>query len=63
MNIQLLTGKTAYISTDAYVLLSDEEFDRLYRDMIADDVGDYLENPFSNLRTIEVLDFEIPEIE
>lgn len=63
MNIQLLTGKTGYISTETYVLLSDEEFDRLYRDMIADDVGDYLENPFSNLRTIEVLDFEIPEIE
>lgn len=64
--IQLPTGKTIYVSVyEYYFLLSEDDVDDFFQTCIADDVGDYMENPFSNRierGKIEVED-EIPDIE
>jgi hypothetical protein len=63
MNIQLSTGKTAYISIEQYLACSDEEYNLLINDIIADDNGEFLQNPFSSFKSSNIIDIELPEIE
>lgn len=49
MNIQLPTGNTITISVyEFFFLLDDKDVDLFYQSCIADDMGDYIDNPFSN---------------
>lgn len=46
--LQLPTGKTISISVYEYLfILKDEEIDEFYQSCIADDLGTFVENPFS----------------
>lgn len=49
INIQLPTGNTISVSTyEYYFILQDEDMDNFYQSCIADDLGTYIDNPFSN---------------
>lgn len=49
MNIQLPTGKTISVSLfDYFFILQEEDVDLFYQSCIADDLGDQINNPFSN---------------
>lgn len=67
MNIQLPTGKTISISVYEYLfILKDEDMDTFYQNCIADDVGNYIEDPFSDASMKGKLEVdepvEIPEV-
>lgn len=48
-NINLPTGNTIYVSTyEYYFLLPEEEVDEFYQSCIADNLGVYIDDPFSN---------------
>ncbi len=48
MNIQLATGTTITISAyEFYFMLKDEDVDEFYQSCIADNLGIFVENPFS----------------
>lgn len=48
-NIQLPTGKTIYVSTyDFLFVLKDDEVHLFYQSCVADDLGNFVEDPFSN---------------
>jgi hypothetical protein len=49
MNINLPTGKTIYVSAfDYYFLLKEEDVDLFFQSCVADDLGQEINNPFSN---------------
>ena len=49
MNIQLPTGKTIVVSLYDYLfVLREEDVDLFYQSCIADDLGEQINNPFSN---------------
>ena len=49
MNIQLPTGKTLSVSLYDYLfVLKEEDVDLFYQSCIADDLGEQINNPFSN---------------
>lgn len=49
MNIQLPTGTTITMSVYEYFfLLDDKDVDLFYQSCIAENIGVYIENPFSN---------------
>lgn len=49
ISIQLPTGKTIAISVyDYYFVLKEDEVDNFYQSCIADDLGEEINNPFSN---------------
>ena len=49
MNIQLPTGKTIAVSLYDYLfVLREEDVDLFYQSCIADDLGEQINNPFSN---------------
>lgn len=49
MNIQLPTGKTIAVSLYDYLfVLKEEDVDLFYQSCIADDLGQQINNPFSN---------------
>ena len=49
MNIQLPTGNTITISVYEYLfLLDDKDVDLFYQSCMADNIGVYIDNPFSN---------------
>jgi len=49
MNIQLPTGNTISVSAyEYYFILKEDEVDLFYQSCIADDLGTYIDNPFSN---------------
>ncbi len=57
MNIQLATGNTITISVYEWLfILKDEDIPLFYQACMADDLGVYIDNPFSNksARTIDV---------
>lgn len=57
MNINLPTGKVISVSAyEYYFILKDEDLDEFFQSCIADDLGNYIENPFSNkcLEKLEV---------
>jgi hypothetical protein len=64
-NIQLQTGKTIYVSSyEYYILLEEKDVDEFFRNCMADDLGIYIEDPFSNRASKGTLDIEdSPEIE
>lgn len=48
-NISLPTGKTIYISDyEYYFQLQDEDVDNFFQSCIADDLGRFIDDPFSN---------------
>lgn len=65
MFIQLKTGKTIYVSAYEYLfLLKDDEVDEFFQACVADDLGDYIENPFGNrVARGRIEAEEVPEIE
>ena len=63
MIISLPNGKFIHKSVEEILSLKDEEIDMWYQNMIADDIGDDSLNPFTPFKDIEVVDFDIPEIE
>lgn len=49
MNINLPTGKTIFISAYEYFfVLKEEDVDAFFQSCIADDLGEEINNPFSN---------------
>ncbi len=50
MNIQLPTGKTVHVSIVEFLSLEDKEVEIFYQELIADDSGDFMENPFSPIK-------------
>ena len=59
MLVQLPTGNTLSISIyEFFFQLKEDEVDAFYQSAIADDLGTYLDNPFSNRATPGKLDFE-----
>jgi hypothetical protein len=49
MNIQLPTGNTISISAYEYLfVLKDEDVELFYQSCMADNIGVYIDNPFSN---------------
>lgn len=47
-NIQLPTGKTIYIPIQTFLFdIKDDEIDLFYQTCIADDLGTFVEDPFS----------------
>lgn len=61
--LSLPTGKTVYISSYQYYFeLREEDIDEFFQTCIADDLGSFIENPFSELRGAnKVEDEEIPD--
>lgn len=62
-NINLPTGNTIYVSAFEYfILLDDKDVDEFFQSCIADDLGVYIDNPFSNTAVQGKLDIEdVPE--
>lgn len=63
MNISLPNGKVVRRSLEEYLFLEDSEMHLWYQNMMADDLGDEVENPFSTLMEVRVTDYNIPDIE
>jgi len=63
MIISIGNGKFIHKSVEEYLFLRDEEVDMWYQNMIADDLGDDSLNPFTPFKDIEIINFDIPEIE
>jgi hypothetical protein len=63
-NINLPTGNTIYVSTyEYYFVLKEEDIDEFFQSCVADNLGAYIDDPFSNKMIygkIEVDD--IPEV-
>ncbi len=59
MNIQLATGKTITISAYEYFfILKEEDVEEFFQSCVADDLGIYIGNPFSNKSSQGELDIE-----
>lgn len=62
MNIQLPTGKTISVSVYEYFfILKDEEMDLFYQDCMADNLGEDINNPFSNRGSMGKIEIEEDE--
>lgn len=56
-NIQLKTGNTIYVSTyEYYFKLEEKDVDLFFQSCEADDLGIYIDNPFSGKRDMGTLD-------
>ncbi len=54
MNINLPTGKTIFMSAYEYFfILKEEDVDAFFQSCIADDLGEEINNPFSNRASME----------
>lgn len=63
-NIQLRTGNTIYVSTyEYYFKLEEKDMDIFYQSCEADNLGIYIDNPFSNAHFDGAIDeeTEIPD--
>lgn len=60
LNIQLPTGNTISVSAyEYYFMLDDNDMDEFYQSCMADDLGRYIDNPFSNRKhSLEVKEDE-----
>lgn len=65
MNIQLPTGLTISVSAYEYLfLLKEDEVDMFFQECIADNLGSYIEDPFSGGSSKERIKLdEIPDAE
>lgn len=62
MNLQLPTGNTVWVSAyEFFFLLKDEDVDLFFQACIADNVGTYIDNPFSGKAFGERLEFDEEE--
>lgn len=65
-NIQLRTGNTIYVSTyEYYFKLEDKDIDLFFQSCEADDLGVYIEDPFSFKMArgrLKIEEEEIPDI-
>lgn len=62
MQVQLPTGNTITISVYEYFfILKDEDMAEFYQSCIADDLGTYVDNPFSNSSTGRRIEVEEDE--
>lgn len=62
-NIQLDTGMTIYVSTyEYYFKLKDEDVELFFQSCKADNLGIYIDNPFSGRRFIGKIDEEEGEV-
>lgn len=58
-NISLPTGKVIYIPTyDYYFLLEDENIDEFYQSCMADDLGRWVDDPFSQRLSMGKVEIE-----
>ncbi len=64
-NISLPTGKVIYVSTyDYFFQLDEKDVDEFYQSCIADDLGSFVDDPFSQRLHPGKLEVEdLPEIE
>lgn len=59
MNVQLSTGKTISISSyEYYFMLKDDDLDEFFQSCVADDLGTFLENPFSQRASMGKLEID-----
>ena len=63
MIISLPNGKFIHKSLDEILNLRDEEVDIWYQTMIAEDIGSESMNPFTPFKDVEIIDFDIPEVD
>ena len=64
MNIQLPTGMTITVSVFEYFfILEENDVDLFYQQCIADNLGTYIENPFSNNNLTGKIEVELEETE
>ncbi len=65
MNIQLPTGNTISVSVyEFFFILEEKDVDEFYQSCMADNLGVYIDDPFSNKSYYGKLDLEdIPDIE
>jgi|LakMenEpi03Aug12_1017415.scaffolds.fasta_scaffold36335_1 hypothetical protein len=63
MIISLPNGKFLHKSLEEMLSIKDEEIDMWYQNMIADNMGDDSLNPFTSFRDVELMEFDIPDIE
>lgn len=63
MIISIGNGKFIHKSLEEVISLRDEDVDMWYQNMIADDLGDDSLSPFTPFKDVQLLDFEIPDIE
>lgn len=65
MNIQLQTGNTITMSYYEYLfILKDEDMDDFYQSCVADNLGIYIDNPWSGKASTGRLEYEdVPEID
>ena len=63
MIISLPNGKFLHKSLEEMLSIKDEEIDMWYQNMIADNMGDDSLNPFTPFRDVELVEFDIPDIE
>lgn len=61
MIISLPNGKVIHRSISEFLLIDDDEIQVWYQNMVADDCGDFIENPFAKFIDIDVSEFDIPE--
>lgn len=58
-NINLPTGNTIYVSVyEYYFVLTDEQMEQFFQSCIADNLGVYIDNPFSNTGMTGKLEME-----
>lgn len=63
-NINLPTGNTIYVSVyEYYFKLDEKDVDLFFQSCIADNLGIYIDDPFSNMRCEGKLDEEKDELE
>jgi hypothetical protein len=61
-NINLPTGNTIYVTAyEYYFLLDEKDVDQFFQSCIADNLGVYIEDPFSNMASPGKL--EVDEID
>lgn len=64
-NISLPTGKVIYVTVyEYYFMLEEKDVDEFFQQCIADDLGTFVDDPFSQKTTLGKLEVEeTPEIE
>ena len=63
MNISLPNGKVVRRSVEEYLFLEDAQMDAWYQGMMADDLGEEIENPWVTLTEVRITEYKIPDID
>lgn len=62
-NIQLETGNTVYFPSEYYYSIPDEKMHEFFQACMADNLGVYIDSPFSNLRDEKTIEEEEPNLD